>query len=177
MKDAADGHRKLLKKGRKSVKHQQLQKKIWDVFTNARSKGHRVNFQWLMTKATTIQRQLSGNDKAVLGKHVIISSLKRYNIRMRNRQRNKKKSKTEKVKPLQQWYTTFRERCIRSGFDESYHEAWGRFVPKQRLNVDQSPLPFVINSSKTYEHTESGMGHEHNTWISQPGEFFWLCKE
>ena len=41
--------------------------------------------------------------------------------------------------------------------------------PSERLNVDQSPLPFVINVKKTYEYVEPGKSKEHNTWISQPG--------
>ena len=36
---------------------------------------------------------------------------------------------------------------------------------QQRLNVDQNPLPFVINVKKTDEYAESGLKN-HNTWIS-----------
>ena len=37
------------------------------------------------------------------------------------------------------------------------------------MNLDQSPLPFVVNVRKTYDIVEEGHGHDHNTWISQPG--------
>ena len=39
------------------------------------------------------------------------------------------------------------------------------FLPSQRVNVDQSPLPFVLNSKKTGEFIEKG-DKDHNTWIS-----------
>lgn len=168
--EAADAHRKLFKKTRKSVKYRELHQRLWEVFFKARSKGHRINFQWLMTKATTIQRELTNDKTATIGKHVIISFLKRRNIHMRAKQRGKKKSKEDKIEPLKKWHATFRERCIRTGFDDNYDTKWGRFLPIQRLNVDQSPLPFVMDVKRTYEHIQPGKGHSHNTWISQPGK-------
>ena len=53
-----------------------------------------------MTKATSIQRELTNDKDAVIGKHVIVAFLNRRNIKMRAKQRSKKKSKKEKVKPL-----------------------------------------------------------------------------
>ena len=167
--EAADTHKKLYQKRRPRTKHNALYHKLWQAFTKARSLGHRVNFHWLKSRATTIQRELTKNKDAEIGKHVITTFLRRRNIRMRTKQRSKKKSKEEKIKPLQQWHATFRERCLRTGTEERYHPKWGRFLPSERLNVDQSPLPFVIDAKRTYEYIESGQGHHHNTWISQPG--------
>ena len=56
--------------------------------------GHRVNFHWLKSRATTIQRELTNNKDAEIGKHFITSFLRRRNIRMRTKQRSKKKSMT-----------------------------------------------------------------------------------
>ena len=39
-------------------------------------------------------------------------------------------------------------------------------------SVNQSPLPFFMDAKKTYGFVEPGKGHEHNTWISQPGKCF-----
>lgn len=167
--DAADSHKKLYRKRRPTTKYIALHQKLWQAFTKARSMGHRVNFHWLKSRATTIQRELTNNKDAEIGKHVITSFLRRRNIRMRTKQRSKKKSKEDKIKPLQQWHATFRERCLRTGTEERYHPKWGRFLPSERLNVDQSPLPFVIDSKKTYEYIDFRQGHHHNTWISQPG--------
>ena len=52
-----------------------------------------------------------------------------------------------------------------------YDERWGRFLPEQRLNVDQVPLPFVIDKKTTYE-VPCGRGKErrdHRVWVAQPG--------
>ena len=31
---------------------------------------------------------------------------------------------------------------------EGYDAKWGRFLPSQHFNVDQSPMPFVVDSKK-----------------------------
>ena len=59
---------------------------------------------------------------------------------------------------------------IRTGFGDKCDARWGRFKPNQRLNEDQSPLPFVIEKKRTYEETpELGQSRSHTVWILQPG--------
>ena len=86
---------------------------------------------------------------------------------MWTKQRGKKQSKALMVEPLKNWHASFRERCIRP-LKVKYDPKWGGFLPIQRLNVDQSPLPFVENSKKTHEYVEKGEKN-HNPWISQTG--------
>ena len=63
---------------------------------------------------------------------------------MRSKQRNKRKHKKEMDPSMKKWHATFREKCIRTGSeDSSYDQKWERYQPAQRLNVDQSPLHFV----------------------------------
>ena len=132
-------------------------------------KSHRVDFHWLSSKARVIQRQQPGEESVKLGKHVVVQFLHKYKVRLRMKQRNKAKSKESFIIPLQKWHATIRERFIRTSRNNNFDEKWGAFLPKQRFNVDQSPLPFVINAKKTYDIVEESKGHEHNTWISQPG--------
>ena len=166
-KDAADKLRKLHTKGRKARKYLDLYPKLWDMFKKARASGKRVSFHWLWTKARVIQKELTGSSESIKA-HVVVRFLRNYNIKIRSRQRNKKKAKEEMVESLKKWHTTLRERCIKSGAGENYDEKWGHYLPEERVNVDQSPLPFVLDVKKTYEYVEPGSKH-HNTWISQPG--------
>ena len=85
---------------------------------------------------------------------------------MWTKQRGKKQSKASMVEPLKNWHASFRERCIRP-LKVKYDPKWGGFLPIQRLNVDQSPLSFVVNSKKTYEYVKKGDKID-NSWISQP---------
>ena len=94
MKDAASVHRKLFKKGRKSTKYVELYERLWKTFKDARTRGIPVNFHWLWSKACAIQSGL--DEKQPIKKHVIVRFLQKYQIRMRTKQRNKKKSKRPK---------------------------------------------------------------------------------
>ena len=167
MKEAALKHRKMLKKGRKSTKYAELYEQLRNKFKTARSKGVPVNFHWLWSKARVIQKGINENEQ--IKNHVIVRFLQKFKIRMRAKQRNKNKSKTEKIPALQKWHSTYREKCIRTCYHSSYDTKWSNYKPHERLNVDQSPLPFVVNSKKTYEYIPPGEGATHNTWISQSG--------
>ena len=62
--DAANNLRKLLTRGRKATKHLELYNNLWEKFVNARAKGHLVNFNWLLSKARVIQKNL--NDTVII---------------------------------------------------------------------------------------------------------------
>ena len=126
-----------------------------------------MDFHWMWSKGRTLYRKQQDDETVTIGAHVVVRFLHEYKIRMRTKQRGKKQPKSAKITELQKWHATYRERCIRP-LSDTYDSKWGGFLPKQRLNVDQSPLPFVVNSKKTYEFVEKGEKY-HNTWISQPG--------
>ena len=167
---ASNDHKKLLKI-RPSTKYAELYRDLRKVFLEARSKGHRVDFNWIWSKAIILYRQKTNDPNAIVRKHVIVNFIKRNDLRLRSRQRNRKLSKENFRLPMQQWHATTRERLIRTGCADSYNSKWGRYAPEQRFNVDQSPCPFVINTKKTYEMLEkkNPNNREHKVWISQPG--------
>ena len=168
--EAASRHKKNSLKIRSARKYDDLYRCLLVKFKSARGKGHRVNFHWLWSNARKIYRDQQGNPNAVIKKHVIVAFIKRHDIRMRSRQRNRKQPKEYFQEGLLKWHATLRERVIRSGKDTTYNEKWGRFLPEQRFNVDQSPLPFCVNMKKTYHKFDEGKSHRHDkVWISQPG--------
>ena len=86
---------------------------------------------------------------------------------MRARQSNRSKPKEAPRADLMKWHSTVRERLLRmAAGSEDYDAKWGRFLPSQRFNVDQSPIPFVADSKKTYEIIKQGDKHQ-RTWVSQ----------
>ena len=88
---------------------------------------------------------------------------------MRARQRNRKYSKEYYRADLMKWHGVTRERLVRSGLNDDYDSNWGRFRPSNRFNVDQSPLPFVIDHKRTYEVIEEKEQRYNKVWIQQPG--------
>ena len=130
----------------------------------------RVNFNWLWSKARCIHRKQTNDPNADVRKHVIAIFIKRSSLKLRARQRNRRYSKDSFRQSLMQWHATTRERLVRKGANDNFHPKWGRFVPSQKFNVDQSPLPFAMDVKRTYEHLEKG-NPENRTkkvWISQP---------
>ena len=121
-----------------------------------------------MEQGQMIQRELTGDETVVIRRHVITMFLRGYNVRMCARQWNRNKPKEAYREDLMKWHSVTRECLIRCGANsDSYDANWGRFLPCQRFNLDQSPMPFVVDSKKTYEIIEPGANHQ-KTWISQP---------
>ena len=147
---------RLHHKIRPAKKHEELNKELLKRFKDARKRGHQIDFNWLWSRARVIHREQTGKESS-LGKHVVVQFIKKHNIKMRCKQRNKKKPRESYRQDLMKWHATTRERLIRTGLTDRFDEKWGRFIPKQRLNVDQSPLPFAIDAKRTYDQVEKGM--------------------
>ena len=67
-----------------------------------------------------------------------------------------------------------REGLIKAGSSLPYYDTkWGRFTPERRFNVDQVPMPFAIDSKRTYEvNLPKGEKRDHRVWIANPGSGF-----
>ena len=53
------------------------------------------------------------------------------------------------------WHYNLRETAIRTGAaNPNYDAKWGSYLPVERFNMDQSPLPFARDTSTTYEQIE-----------------------
>ena len=72
--------------------YQSLFRDLLGKFKDARSKGPRVDFNWLWSKGRKIYREQTGHENAVFKKHVIANFIKRNNLR-RKIQRNKRSPK------------------------------------------------------------------------------------
>ena len=103
-----------------------------------------MDFNWIYSNVRKISRELTGDPNANVNQHVIANFIKRYNLKRRKIQRNKRLPKEHYRNSIEKWHSTLRERGIRTGAtDPNYFKKWGSFLPHQRLNVDQSPLPFA----------------------------------
>ena len=168
MKAAAGEHKTMLKT-RPTRKYNRLYSELIQKFSAARKQGRRINFDRIWSKARKISHEALHED-TVIRKHVIVNFIKRYHLKLRRTQRNKKIPKESLHSDLQRWHSTTRERLVRTGVLDNYHPKWGHFLPAQRFNVDQSPLPFAIDVKRTYEQIIPGSKENQNKkiWVSQP---------
>lgn len=169
IKEAADSKRKELTKMRRGTKYLRLYAELLVEVKKARSRDYLVNFNWIWTKVRKIYRKEENDENANVCKHVITTFLRNHNIKMRARQRNGKYSKEHFRADLAKWHGSTRERLVRTGLSENYDAKWGRFPPSSQFNVDQSPLPFVIDHKRTYEVIENKEQRYNKVWIQQPG--------
>ena len=127
-KAAVTEHRNLFKI-RPARKYMNLYAELLKVFTASRANGHRVDFNWLWSKAQNVYQAQEGQD-AVAKKHVVTDFIKRHHLKYRRVKRNKKKSKETFCKKIVKWHATLHERLVRTGTKEScYEEKWGYYKP------------------------------------------------
>ena len=87
-----------------------------------------------------------------------------HKISLRQRTNKKKDSADDGRSAIQAFHRNLRKavhskRRRGGSFDEKY----GRWLPENRFNVDQVPLPFVVGQDTTYATTGS-----EQVWVSQP---------
>ena len=130
IKKAAVSEYKHHTKIRPSVKYEELHKEMLVVFQKARNQGHHVNSGWLWSKSRNIYREQTGDPEVKVKKHVVTNFLKKYNIRMRAKQRNRNLSKESYRESLMKWHATMREKLIRHGRNGFIRRKMGAFHPR-----------------------------------------------
>ena len=114
MKVAESKHKQLVKI-RPATKYITVYRELLKTFKEARRKGFQVDFNWIWSKARVIYQNQIDDQDAQLKQHVVTSFLKRFNIRMRAKQRNRKMTKESFRQALLKWHLDVRERLIRTG--------------------------------------------------------------
>ena len=71
---------------------------------------------------------------------------------------------------MKQWHSSLREKRIKTRQSKpTFDKKWRRFRPNCRFDVDQVPLPFVVDRKTTYEVVVSkAQKKDHKVWASQP---------
>lgn len=159
----------ILKKHRpipkKNPKHEKTHQLLHAEFLKQRNKGNKISFLWILITG----RKLGVKNKLpTFTRKGAVSFLTRFKIKIRRVQRKKQQPKSFHAEELKQWHLQFRENVIKSCWSNpQYDEKWGRFKPARRFNVDQVPLPFVLDRTTTYE--SENVGKDDKVWVSTPG--------
>ena len=74
-----------------------------------------MDFNWIYSNARKITRELTGEPVAIVKQHVIANFIKRYNLKRRKIQRNKRLPKEHYRNSIEKWHFTLRERGSRTG--------------------------------------------------------------
>ena len=143
-------------KARNSEKYPLASKLLVAEFKLRRAKGSKISKLWLTTKMKQKIESCYGEKEAnkFKGSNNWFQRFKRrHHISLRRRTNKKKNAANDSKETIQQFHRELRKavqskrRRERPVVDKTY----GRWLPKNRLNVDQVPLPFVVDQEKTYE--------------------------
>ncbi len=138
-------------------------------FKRRRQQGIKVSKLWLCKKMKCKVEQLYGANKASYFKASrswFQRFKKRHQITLRNRTNKKNISSEDCRETIQMFHRSLRKSlktCRQRNTNAHIHPKWGRFLPENRYNVDQVPLPFVVNQGQTYADRGSKQ-----VWVSQP---------
>ena len=166
---AARQRRKLVgEKAKCSEKYPLAANRVVLEFKLRREKGCKVSKLWIKKKMKAKIEMYYGEEAASKFKgsdNWFQRFKKRHNISFRRRSNKKKDSAYDGRETVQRFLRNLREavKSRRRRNNSALHPKYGRWLPENRYNIDQVPLPFVIDQDKTYDITGTKQ-----VWVSQP---------
>lgn len=161
MKEARERRKLVCEKSNNSERYPLAAERVVSEFKLRRAGGCKVSKLWLRSKMKAKIELYYGKEAADKFK----GFKKRHHISLRRRANKKKISANDGRERIQKFHRNLRNavnsrrRRSNSNLDAKY----GRWLPKNRYNVDQVPLPFVVDQDKTYDVTGNKQ-----VWVSQP---------
>ena len=117
-----------------------------------RDRGGKVTKQWLRTRMKVALRLKYGDEAADQfkgSKNWLYRFTKRNDISVRRRTNKKQQSSKEKIEIIQDFHRKLRKAVqSRRRRDPAFDSKWGRWLPCNRWNVDEVPLPFVVDQDR-----------------------------
>lgn len=145
--------RKLsLHPGRSQRKFAAAEAEVFASYKQRRSKGLRVSGQWLRIHMKRVVFRHYGSDSAAdfkASKKWLGAFCRYYNISMRRRTNKKHVSIGERVHKCKRWHSRFRRR-LKGGPRNKLDPKWGRWLPQNRISVDQVPCNLCEGGAQTY---------------------------
>ena len=137
-------------------------------FKLRRAKGCKVSKLWLKKNMKSCVEECYGKEEASKFKgsqNWFQRFKKRHGISFRRRTNNKKQAADDGRQTIQKFHRDLREavKSRRRRLNSTLDVKYGRWTPKNRYNIDQVPLPFVVDQEKTYDVTGNKQ-----VWVSQP---------
>ena len=155
-------------KAKHSEKYPLAANLLFAEFKLQRAKGSKVSKIWIRkTMKSKIERCYGKHeaDKFNASNNWFQRFKRRHNIVLRRRTNKKKDSANDGRKTIQEFHRNLQKslQTTRRRNNPSFEPKYGRWLPTNRYNIDQVPLPFVVEQEKTYD----VLGTK-QVWVSQP---------
>jgi len=137
-------------------------------FKLRRAKGCKVSKLWIKKKMKAKIEACYGKeaaDKFKASDNWFQRFKTRHKISFRRRSNKKKNYADNTRETIQRFHQNLRKavKSKRRRNGSATDAKYGRWLPRNRYNIDQVPLPFVIDQNKTY-----GFTGNKQVWVSQP---------
>mmetsp|Transcript_15361 Transcript_15361/g.28931 ORF Transcript_15361/g.28931 Transcript_15361/m.28931 type:complete len:660 (+) Transcript_15361:59-2038(+) len=149
-----------MQKVQKSPFHD-IESELYGRFVDKRKKSQKVSSQWLRITAKQIFGEKQHADPDKWGDKSFKASygwmrrfMTRKKIKFRKRKCGKEKTAEDCIEDFEKFMKLLRFELLAPneniGGRHDNHPLWGRFPPERRYNMDQVPLPFVVNQEATF---------------------------
>ena len=132
-------------------------------FKLRRSQGSKRSKLWMKSKMKKKIKMCYGKEAA---DNWFQGFKRRNNISLRRTTNKKQHSADAARETIQKFHRNLRKavKSKRRRSNAVPDRKYGRWMPKQRFNVNQVPLPFVVEQDRTYD-----FSGRKQIWVSQPG--------
>lgn len=145
--------RRMTLHGGRGAKYAAAEEELYKQFKDQRALGKRVNERWLCVSMKKILREVYGDfaaDEFRASYGWVWRFAARFNISLRRATNHKHQSVAERLPKIKRWLARLRLR-LNEGPEHRKHPVWGRWLPCNRLSVDQVPCNFREGARATYD--------------------------
>ena len=167
---ASRQRRKMVgEKAKNSERYPRATKLLVAEFKLRRAQGSKISKLWMRSKMKKKIEMCYGKeaaDKFKASDNWFQRFKRRNNISLRRRTNKKQHSAHAAREKILEFHRNLRKavKSKRRRSNAVPDRKYGQWMPKQRFNVDQVPLPFVVEQDRTYDFSGSKQ-----IWVSQPG--------
>ena len=138
---------------------------LYHLFCKKRKAGRSVSIRWLLLKYKFYVNKYYPDKPCKANKTVLKRWRKLYKIVQRRKTNKKRQSREDRLAACRLYHW---QNISKRSSGEQVDGVYGRIKPVNTFSLDQSPVPFALQSGVTYEHR--GVTE---VWVNQPAAGRW----
>lgn len=130
-----------------------VEEELFSRFKSERSRGRRINERWFRVMMVSLVTKHYGEEPGSRFKAThgwLIKFAQRYGITLRRANNHKHQSVEMRIAKIKRFHARLRRRLMDAP-PHRLHPKWGRWLPQNRLSVDQVPCNFREGAKATYD--------------------------
>jgi hypothetical protein len=134
------------------ARYQEMENRLIDDMKARRTRGARVSSFWIKHRAKALVAEMHPNQLFSASNGWLFRFMRRRNIKFRKTINVKAQSAEDKRDKIVAWHQRIRNEVLPycDTHVGAFHPYYGRFAPEKRYNMDQIPMPFVVEQGSTF---------------------------